>query len=177
MTLSFSKTYLGHNLQLLALANVLALANSGLQLLDDLGVERAGGGDGHLDLTAGGAHEGGELLADALEDAEAVVLGQGLEELLEGLVGDAGGLLELADDLLLVLDGEGGRGQDLLQLRVLLEGGLQVLHGAGDGLEGGGLGGRGVLWFARNMLVSPVCLYISLRANYAILMLRTSALA
>lgn len=153
-----SQTYLRHNLELLALANVLALANSGLQLPDNLGVQSAGGGDGHLNLATGGAHEGTELLGDALEDGEAVVLGEGVEELLQGVVGDAGGLLELGDDLLLVLDGEGGRGEDLLQLSVLLEGALEVLHGARDGLERGGLGGRGVLC-ARTACQYPVSFY------------------
>jgi hypothetical protein len=138
-------TYLRHNLQLLALANKRALADSVLQLPNDLSVQRAGGGDGHLNLAAGGGHEGAELLADALKDCETVVGGQGLEELLDGLVGAAGGLLELGDDLLLVLDGERGRGQDLLQASVLLESGSEVLHGLGDGIEGGGLGGCGVL--------------------------------
>jgi hypothetical protein len=123
-------TYLRHNLQLLALANKRALADSVLQLPNDLSVQRAGGGDGHLNLAAGGGHEGAELLADALKDGETVVGGQGLE---------------LGDDLLLVLDGERGRGQDLLQASVLLESGSEVLHGLGDGIEGGGLGGCGVL--------------------------------
>ena len=147
-------TYLRHNLQLLALANKRALADSGLQLPDDLSVKRAGGGDGHLDLAAGGRHEGAELLADALKDGETVVGGQGLEELLDGLVGAAGGLLELGDDLLLVLGGESRGGQDGLEAGVLLEGGLEVLHGLGDGIEGGGLGGCGVLLGAPEASVS-----------------------
>ena len=149
-------TYLGHNLQLLALTNKRALADSVLQLPDDLSVKRAGGGDGHLDLAAGGGHEGAELLADALEDGKTVVGGQGLEELLDGLVGAAGGLLELGDDLLLVLGGESRGGQDGLEAGVLLEGGLEVLHGLGDGIEGGGLGGCGVLLGAPEASVSRV---------------------
>lgn len=141
----FCETYLGHDLQLLALTDKLALADSGLQLPDDLSVKRAGGGDGHLNLAAGGGHEGAEFLADALKDGKTVVGGEGLEELLDGLVGAAGGLLELGDNLLLVLDGESGRGQDVLQSSVILESGLEALHGLGDGIEGGGLGGCGVL--------------------------------
>jgi hypothetical protein len=147
-------TYLGHNLQLLALTNKVALANSVLQLPHDLGVKRAGGSDGHLDLTAGGGHKGAELLADALKDGETVVGGQGLEELLDGLVGAAGGLLELSNDLLLVLDGKSGRSQDVLQFGVLLESRVEVLHGLGDGIEGGGLGGCGVLFVAPVVSVS-----------------------
>jgi hypothetical protein len=147
-------TYLGHNLQLLALADKLALADGVLQLLHHLCVKRAGGGDGHLNLTASGGHEGTELLADALKDGETVVGGQGLEELLDGLVGGVGGLLELGDDLLLVLDGKGGRGQDVLQFGVLLESRVEVLHGLGDGIEGGGLGGCGVLLVAPDVSVS-----------------------
>ena len=162
VTLRYVCTYLGHNLQLLALANKRALADSVLQLLDDLSVKRAGGGDGHLDLAAGGGHEGAELLADALEDGETVVGGQGLEELLDGLVGAAGGFLELGDNLLLVLDGESGRGQDALEFSVLLEGGLEVLHGLGDGIEGGGLGGCGVLLSAPEVSVSRLLCFSSL---------------
>lgn len=147
-------TYLGHNLKLLALTNELALADGVLQLPHNLGVKSAGGGDGHLDLTAGGGHEGAELLADALKDGKTVVGGQGLEELLDGFVGAAAGLLELGDDLLLVLDGEGRGREDVLQLGVLLEGGVEVLHGLGDGIERRGLGGRGVLLVAPDVSVS-----------------------
>lgn len=154
MSVFFCETYLRHNLQLLALTDKLALADGVLQLLDDLSVERAGGSDGHLDLAAGGGHEGAELLADALKDGKTVVGSQGLEELLDGLVGAAGGLLELGDNLLLVFDGESGRGQDALEFNVLLEGGLEALHGLGDGIEGGGLGGCGVLLVAPDVSVS-----------------------
>ena len=149
-------TYLGHNLKLLALTNKLALANGVLQLPHDLGVKSAGGGNSHLDLAAGGGHEGAELLADALKDGKTVVGGQGVEELLDGLVGAAAGLLELGDDLLLVLDGEGRGREDALQLGVLLEGGVEVLHGLGDGIERRGLGSRGVLLIAPDVSVSRV---------------------
>lgn len=49
--------------------------------------------DDELDLAAGGADDLGKLLGDALEYAEAVVLGQGSEEVLDGLVGAADLLL------------------------------------------------------------------------------------
>lgn len=107
-----------------------------------------GAGNVELDLAAVGAHELGEVLGDGLEQAEPVVLGEGLEEVLDDafLVLAADQLLQLGDDLLLVALGEGRGGENLGELRVLLEDVVQVLEGLGDGLEGGGLGGSGVLW-------------------------------
>lgn len=93
-----------------------------------------------------GAHQSGELVADTLERAQAVVLGKGDEEVLEdlGLVG-ASNPLEFLDDQPLVGDGEGWGTEDRGQLAV----GLQGLAEAGDGLgslvEGGGLGRGSVL--------------------------------
>jgi hypothetical protein len=42
------------------------------------------GSDGHLDLTTGSGHDLAELLADTTEDAKTVVLGEGIEEVLDG---------------------------------------------------------------------------------------------
>lgn len=103
-------------------------------------------GDAELDLTTVSAHESSELLADTLEGAQTVVLGQSSEEVLQNvtLVG-TGNLLELGNDLLLVGVGEGWGTEDSTQLLV----GLQGLAEAGDSLgglvEGSGLGGSSVL--------------------------------
>lgn len=96
------------------------------------------------------AHQGSKLLADALEGTETVVLGKGLEEVLEdtGLVG-TGDLGELLDNGLLIGVAEGRSAEDVDELLV----GLDHLAEAGDGtgglVEGRGLGGSGVL-FQRN---------------------------
>ena len=86
-----------------------------------------------------------ELLAHAGQDAQAVVLGQRLQEVLDGLALHAGGLLELGDDGALVGGGQRRRGQDGRQLGVLLQQAVEAGEGLGGGLEGGGLDGRGVL--------------------------------
>lgn len=106
----------------------------------------SGAGDGELNLAAGGAHDLGELLGDAGEEAEAVVLGESGEEVLDGLLGAGAGLLgELGDDGGLVLGGQGGRGEDGGQLGVLGEDGVEGGQGLGRGVQGRGLGGGGVL--------------------------------
>jgi hypothetical protein len=95
----------------------------------------------HPDLAAGRAHDLVELGAHPRNQRQAVVLGQGGQQVLDRLVGrgHAGGLLELGDDLALVGLGERRGPQDRRQLGVLaddvLEGG-QVLGGL---VEGGGL--------------------------------------
>ena len=90
------------------------------------------GCDGHLDLAAGRAEDLGELVVHALEESEAVVLGEGAEEVLDGLVGAgaADALLELGDDGALVTLVQGRRRQDGGELGVL---GVQVGEG-GQGL-------------------------------------------
>jgi hypothetical protein len=140
-------SYLRHHLQPLALTNILALAHSILQLLNNLLVQRLRARDDEFHLTPRGAHQSTELLHHALQHAQAVVLGQRRQEVLQGvvLVLDVGALLQLGDDLLLVRLGEGGRAEDALQAGVALEGVAQVLEGAGDGVEGTLLGGGGVL--------------------------------
>lgn len=103
-------------------------------------------GDVQINLTAVGAHQSSELVADTLEGAQAVVLGEGDKEVLEdlGLLGTSD-LLEFLDDQSLVGDGEGRGHEEVGQLAV----GLQGLAEAGDGLgslvEGGGLGRGSVL--------------------------------
>ena len=91
-------------------------------------------GNDELNLAAGGADDLGELLGDALEYAEAVVLGEGGEEVLDGVVGGgAEGLGQLGDDGVLV---------GLLQGRGLEDGGQLGVFGV-QGTEGAqGLSGR-----------------------------------
>ena len=102
-------------------------------------------GNHHLDLAAGGAHELAELAANAGEEAEAVVLGEGGEEVADGLARGAGVLLELGDDGALV-GGREGRGlEDGDQLGVLLDQAGEGGDALGGGLEGGGLDGGRVL--------------------------------
>lgn len=103
-------------------------------------------GNVQLNLTTVGAHQGTELLADTLEGSETVVLGKGLEEVLEdvGLVG-TGNLLELLDDLLLVGNGQGRSAEDGGQLGVGLQGLAEGSDSLGGLVEGSGLGGSSVL--------------------------------
>ena len=103
-------------------------------------------GDGQLNLTTGGAHEGTELLGNTLKLVESVVLGQSLEEVLDGvvLVLDVEGLLDLGNDLLLVGLAEGGGIKDGLELGVSLEGGSEVLETLGGGIQRLGLDSGGV---------------------------------
>jgi hypothetical protein len=111
-----------------------------------LGSTHLGRGDVQLNLTAVGAHQSTELLADTLERTETVVLGQSLEEVLEdvGLVG-TGNLLELLDDLLLVGNGQGRSVEDGDQLGVGLQGLAEGSDSLGGLVEGSGLGGSSVL--------------------------------
>lgn len=103
-------------------------------------------GDDQLGLTLLGAHQGGELLANTLEDAQSVVLGKSLEEVLDGLILLSANLvLELGNDLGLVGEAESGSDKDLLELGVALEEGGQALEGLGRAVEGLGLDGGSVL--------------------------------
>lgn len=104
-------------------------------------------GDGNLDLAAGGAHKLGKLGGDTGEETEAVVLGEGVEEVLDGLARDAGGLDELGDNGALVGGAQGGGTEDGRQLGVLLDEVAEGGDGLGRRLEGGGLDGGSVLLF------------------------------
>jgi hypothetical protein len=77
-------------------------------------------GNEHFHLSFCGAHQSAEFVTHALEQAEAVVLGQDGEEVLDcaGLVGAAGVLFEFGDDLGLVGVGECGRVEDGLEFGV-----------------------------------------------------------
>lgn len=157
------ETYGVGDLKLLALANVGGLGDGGLEPVEGLVVEglehyvstvssiygaeetHLGRGDDELDLALGGADDLAELFADALEEAEAVVLGEGGEEVADGFAGGAGLLLELGNNGRLVLGAQGGGGQDGGQLGVLGDEGVELGEGLGCGVERGRLDGGGVL--------------------------------
>ena len=105
-----------------------------------------GAGDHHLNLAAGGAHELVELVADAGQEAQAVVLGEGGEEVLDGLARGAGVLLQLGDDGTFVGGGQGRGLEDGDELGVLLDQAAEGGEALGGGLERGRLDGGRVLF-------------------------------
>jgi hypothetical protein len=107
-----------------------------------------GAGDDHLNLATGGAHELAELAADTGEKAEAVVLSEGGEEVLDSLARGACVLLELGHDGALVGGGQSRGFEDGDQLRILLQQAAEGGNAPSGGLEGGGLDGGRVLWSA-----------------------------
>lgn len=103
-------------------------------------------GNVQLDLSPVRAHQLSELLRDALERTQPVVLGKSLEQVLDDAVlVVAQVLLELGHNLLLVLDGEGGRTEHRGELGILLEDVAQRVEALGRGIERVGLRGRSVL--------------------------------
>jgi len=94
-------------------------------------------GDSQLDLAPSSAHQLAELMADALQETQSVVLGEGGEEVLDGvgLVLPAGVLLELGNDGGFVLGGEGWRKHDLGQLWVSAVDVVEGTEGLGDRVE------------------------------------------
>jgi hypothetical protein len=163
-------TYVVLDLELLAGTDVGRLGDGGLEAGEGLGVQRLlrfpnssalpffhntfhlpgepylSAGNHHLDLTAGGAHELAELGADAWKQAQAVVLGEGSEEVLDGLARGAGTLLQLGNDGALVGGGQGRGLEDGDELGVLLEEAAEGGEALGGGLEGRGLDGGRVLF-------------------------------
>ena len=152
--------YFVGDLELLALADVGGLADGVLELRECLVVEGLQGkcqqkqpifplyasdmfrsfaylsaGDSHLNLTTGSRHDLAKLLADALEEAQSVVLGKGLEEVLDGRAAGAGLLGELGDNGRLVLGAQRGSGQDGSKLVVLFDNGAEAGEGLGGGIE------------------------------------------
>ncbi len=98
----------------------------------------------------GSAHELAKLGAHAGKETQTVVLGQGGQEVLDRLAGNARALGELGDDGALVGDGERGDREDGDQLRILLQQGVEGSDTLGGRLEGGGLDGGRVLFRKQN---------------------------
>lgn len=102
-------------------------------------------GNSELDLTTGGRDDGGELVDDTGDETESVVLGEGGQEVLDGLVLGVDLLDELIDDGLLVGIGEGRGLQDGDELGVLLDESAELDEGIGGGIDAGSLDGGSVL--------------------------------
>lgn len=77
--------------------------------------------DRHLNFSTGSTHQLAELGADASEQGQAVILGQGAQEVLDGLAAGASALLELGDNGRLVAGGQRRGLEDGGQLGVLLD--------------------------------------------------------
>lgn len=96
------------------------------------------------------AHQRPELVTDALQHAQPVVLGQRAQEVLQDLaLVAADQLLQLGHDLLLVADGQGRRADDGGQLAVGLEGVVEGGERPGGWVEGGRFDGGSVLFVFR----------------------------
>ena len=102
--------------------------------------------DDSLNLSSVGAHQNPVLFNDAVKQVEAVVLGQHLQEVLDGLV-RARHLQDLSNHKLLVPSLEGRRGEDVGELGVFVKGSLQVLECLVGGLKALRLCGCSVLFF------------------------------
>ena len=103
-------------------------------------------GNVQLNLTTVSTHQSVELLAHTLKRTQTVVLSQRRQEVLHNLALVASQSEQLLHDLLLVGDGQGRGRDDARQLAVGLEGGAQAGEGASGLVQGGGLGGGGVLF-------------------------------
>lgn len=101
--------------------------------------------DGHLNLTTGSGHDGAELFADAGEEAQSVVGGEGVEEVLDRLAAGAGLLDELLNNGRLVLLAQSRGAEDGSELDILLEDGGELGEGLGRCVEAGSLDRRRVL--------------------------------
>jgi hypothetical protein len=121
-------------------------------------------GHSQLDLASSGAHQLAELLANTLQKTQSVIVGEGGQEVLDGvvLVRASGVLLQLGDDLGLVLGAQRRRRQDGGELGVFVVYIVQRADGLCDVVEGGVLHGCGVLF---SLLVSWVVLPSAIQAT------------
>jgi hypothetical protein len=133
------------DLELLTLADVRGLGDSSLKSVECSLVERLSAGNSELDLTTGGRDDGGELVDNTGDETKSVVLGEGGEEVLDGLVLGVDLLDELIDNGLLVGIGEGRGPQDGDKLGVLLDDGAELDESIGSGVDAGSLDGGSVL--------------------------------
>lgn len=99
-------------------------------------------------------HKGTELLANAFQNAQPVVLSQGVEEVLKDVtLVTTRELLELTNNLLLVRSREGRGANDRGQLAVRLQGLAEDSEGPGGLVEGRGFDGGSVLFIATTALI------------------------
>lgn len=110
-------------------------------------------GNGHLNLATSSSNDLAKLLSDALQETQSVVLGEGVEEVLEGGAAGTGLLDELGNNRRLVGGGQGGSREDSGELGVLVEDAAQLGELFGGGIEGGSLGGRGVLKLTQGLAI------------------------
>lgn len=102
-------------------------------------------GDGQLNLTTGSGDDGVELFTNAAKETKTVVLGEGLEEVLDGGAARASLLDELSNNLLLVVGAEGGSTQNGSKLGILLDDVSEGSDSLSGRVEGRRLGSGGVL--------------------------------
>lgn len=121
-----------------------------LPLLNSRLATYLGARDSHLDLTTGSADQLSELVADTAEQGKTVVLGQGSQQVLDGLAATAGLLLELSHNLALVGGAQRRRLEDRHQLRVFGQKSTQLAERGASWLEGGSLDGGRVLLRRQN---------------------------
>jgi hypothetical protein len=120
------------------LRDVGRLGDGSLQTLQNLGIESLSTGNGHLHLAPRSRHDLGKLVADATQQAEAVVDSKGVEEVLDSGTTRAACLLgQLGNDVGLVRGGQRRRGQNGRQLGVPRDDGAQVGEGFRCRVEGG----------------------------------------
>lgn len=108
----------------------------------------------HLNLSTGSAHQLAKLGADTSQQRQTVVLGQRLEEVLDGLAADAGALLELGNDGRLVGSAQHRRAQDGCQLGVLGNEVAELGQGGSGRVQRRGLDGGRVLLQNNAIVVS-----------------------
>ena len=153
------KTYLGDNLELLALAE-LGLGDGLFNALDGLVVEflstafsiflpfsitnilrtYLSTGNAQLNLALVRTNKRLKLLNHTLQQSQTVVLSQSSQEVLENLVlVAAGNGLQFLDDLLLVADTQSRCVENGGEFGVLFEDLAELSEGFGDRVEGGGL--------------------------------------
>ena len=102
--------------------------------------------NGKINLTTVSTHESTELLANSLQNTQPVVLGQGGQEVLQDVtLVSTSDLLELLDDGLLVVGGEGRGADDGGELAVSLQGLTKGSEGLGGLVKSSRLGGSSVL--------------------------------
>lgn len=98
----------------------------------------------------GSTNQLAELVADAAEQGQTIVLGESAEQILDGLGVSTGLLLKLSNDLALVGGAQRRRLKNRHQLGILGQEATQLAHRSAGRLEGGGLDGGRVLLRRQN---------------------------